>query len=104
MKIVKLLVEKRANINVYSISDDEKISTPLIEACQNNKFAVIKYLVENKADINDEMSISSLLLFNNGMTSFMTAVKKCELKIVKYLVDNGADIHATSIPLLLIDC
>ena len=58
--IVKLLVEKGANVNAYSVSYGDKESTPLIEACENNKFKIIEYLVKNKADVNDEMSISYL--------------------------------------------
>ena len=59
--IVKFLVEKGANVNAYSVRNNGKESTPLMEACEKNEFDLIAYLVKNKANVNDEMSISYLI-------------------------------------------
>ena len=61
LQVIRLLVEKGADVNAYSVSNGDKKSTPLMEACEKNKIDIIRYLVKNKADVNDEMSISYLI-------------------------------------------
>ena len=61
LSTIKLLVEKGADVNAYSLKNGDKESTPLMEACKKNIFKIITYLVKNKANVNDEMSISYLI-------------------------------------------
>ena len=82
---VKVLVENGENVN----GDKEDISwklislgaTPLFYAAASNRLDIVKYLVENGADIN---------LKGRG-TPLNVASYLNEYKIVEYLLENGAD-------------
>ncbi len=65
-------------------------SIPLIRACSSGKHEVIRYLVEQGADVNATNYCTQ--------TPFLIAVESCRrgdisLDIVKYLVNAGAEIH-----------
>ena len=50
---------------------------------ENGHLEVVKYLVENKANIHAKNDYALRLASGNG-----------HLEVVKYLVENGANIHA----------
>ena len=51
----------------------------------NNNLGMVKFLVEQGADIN--------LCKNNGDSPLVCAIMFCNLEIVKFLVEHGADIN-----------
>ena len=78
-KLIKLLLEKGANIN-----DQDKYGyTVLIWACiMNNNIEAIKLLIEKGADIN--------IQDKNGYTPLMYACKYNHTEIIELLLDKGA--------------
>jgi len=77
--IVKELIAKGVDINVK----DEVGSTPLHTAAFSGHFEIVKFLIENGADVNavnDEF----------GETPIFNAVAKGHIDIVKYLIEKGA--------------
>ena len=69
-------------------NEDEVISfqdkdNALIEASSGGHLDIVKYLVENGADIHAENDYALIWASNYG-----------HLEVVKYLVENGANIHA----------
>ena len=80
--VVKLYVEQGGNIEVnYSISR----WNALISASVKGKLEIVKYLVENKADIE--------AVETNGRTSFNLASMHNQVEILKYLVSKNVNIH-----------
>jgi len=83
MDYVKHLVENRkADVN----SVDKKLNTPLHVAADRGFFEIVKYLVEQGAEINAKNKHDS--------TPLLTALDSCypiSLKIARYLESKGAD-------------
>ncbi|XP_046838549.1 ankyrin-1-like isoform X2 [Vespa crabro] len=75
LSVVKLLIDKGANVNIT----DKSNSTPLHYA---NHLSIVKCLVENGADINAKNS--------EGNTPLHTAFN---FPIVEYLVEKGVDVN-----------
>ena len=71
---------------------DDLGAYPLFYACQRKHRNVIKYLLENGADIN-----AVNLLGNKNLTALHVACEVEDLESVKLLLDNGADIEAGNI-------
>lgn len=84
LSIIKAMVEKGANIKDLTEYDKDNVLTLAIS--EKYSFGVIKYLVDNGADVNYRIPYSSSVL--------MIACIYCDVKVVQYLIDNGADIHA----------
>jgi len=61
----------------------ETINQLLISACEKGNLKVIKFLIEEGANVNVERRRALII-----------SVRLGNLKIVKYLVKNGADFHA----------
>lgn len=80
MQMVKLLVEKKADLNVQ----DESGTTPLHENCfkfwRHKNLEMIKLLIDAKADIK--------IANNNNQTPFMAACKLHNFKLLNYLFQN----------------
>ena len=57
--------------------------TALVNASANGHFEIVKYLLQNGADVNATCKYKE--------TTLKVASKKGHLEIVKYLVENGAD-------------
>jgi len=104
--IVKYLVEHGADINKEigqerNKEDDGSLSfssvyilvhdgeTPLFEACRTGNEAIIKYLVEQGANINKEN--------RNGETPFFQTCRSGNEANIKYLVKNGTDVNRRNI-------
>jgi ankyrin repeat protein len=84
-EIVKLLIEKGANINVKYDLDNR----PLHIAIMNDKLDIFKLLIEKRADINAKNI--------NNVTPLHIASSKGKFEIVKLLIENRADINAKNI-------
>ncbi|WP_054849042.1 ankyrin repeat domain-containing protein [Vulcanisaeta sp. JCM 14467] len=76
------LIKAGANVNV---KDPTYGMTPLHYAVLGNRLDIVKYLIENGADINARD--------NTGKTPLHFAAKNGYLDIVKYLIENKADIN-----------
>ncbi len=76
LRVVKVLVEKRANINVKTSDGD----TPLMFAVNNNNFEMVKYLVEHGANVNVQN--------NDGDTPVQLAGKNKNREMVKFLIES----------------
>ena len=90
MAIVKLLVEKNADVNKRPILKNNKKNvshlwntTPLLLACRIKSFAIAKFLIEKGADVN--------LSDTSGYTCLMYSVDSPEF--CQYLIMNGAKIN-----------
>lgn len=79
---VKKLVELGVDINAGPIP-------PLIYAVRINNIKIVKYLLDNGANIN---SVEN----NNGNTALIWACFDGLLDTAKFLVENGADVNSTS--------
>ena len=88
LEIVKYLVEKKkADVNAQT---DSKADTSLHYASgglnANNNLELVKYLVDNKADVNSKNKDSDTPLHNSCRNN--------SFEIVNYLVDNKANLNA----------
>ena len=87
--IIKILLERGANINVKNENGSTALSTASQYTNDGSSIETIQLLLDNGAVINFQTI--------NGQTALMHAVTfsntTSSLKTVKYLLDNGADIH-----------
>lgn len=79
--LLKMLIEKGADINARSIED----ITPLHWACEENHREIAKLLIENKADVN----IADFY----GFTPLHVACESGHFRIARLLIENGANIN-----------
>ena len=103
MILVKLSLEKGADIHVNN-------NEPLKVAGKNGHFNIIKFLVENGANVQDDVLGSAIWRGNLDIVKYLVnhgadvherndltlawASSSGNLNIVKYLLDHGVDIHA----------
>ncbi|MEI0697330.1 ankyrin repeat domain-containing protein [Brachyspira intermedia] len=73
IKIVRLLIDSGADINLKNIAD----VTVLILASMNNHLEIVKYLVENGADIN--------VKDKKGRTALRYAVENGHSEVAEFL-------------------
>ena len=78
-------MSKGANVNSTTKSN----STALRAACFDGHFEIVKFLVENSADIE--------IANRHGHTCLMIACYKGHLQIAKYLISKGADLNRKSV-------
>ena len=64
----------------------KKDKKALLLASENGHFGMVKYLLENGADINSKDKDSN--------TALVFSSENGNLEIVKYLVENGADVNS----------
>lgn len=76
-ELFKYLVSAGIDINVFT----SEFSTPLISFIYERNFEMVKYLVENGANVNWPYSLP-----------IIWAVKTCNLDIVRYLVEKDASV------------
>ena len=72
LKGVQVALEQGADIHTYN-------TNPLIDACNNDNFDIIKLLIENGADIS-----------NMNRTLLSTCINANNYEMVKFLLENGA--------------
>ena len=80
--IVKLLLEKGANVNAKSIHG----YTALTAASRNGHADIVKLLIDSGADVNAKEI--------EGATALMAASWAGHADVVRLLLDNGADVNA----------
>ena len=71
-------------------ANNSKGTTPLNEAVRNGQFVVVKFLLNNKADIEGKA--------NSGYTPLLSACQWGEKDMVELLISRGADVNAKSKP------
>jgi len=81
-----LVEEEGADVNVQKIHKNR--ATPLFIAVLKKNLKIVKFLVENGADINKKTV--------SGNTILMVAIAFRDLEIVKFLLEKGADISEKS--------
>ena len=84
-KIVKLLIEKGADVNIKGYSD----VTPIMSASIGGNLEIVRLLYESGANIN--------AIEKTDMDALMFASQSGHFEMVKYLLKNGADIHIRDI-------
>lgn len=82
VKTARELVAAGANVNEGLDSDGR---TPLIDAARFNKKDAVRFLLENKADVNKAS--------DNGWTPLHWVVSQGKLSMLKTLVEAGADLN-----------
>ncbi len=88
------------NFDIYLDHQNDFGKTPLFYAVQYNNIDVVRYLVENGADINHKYYRSIdidqyIYKIKRGRRSvFMHAVMHSDIEIIKYLANNGAFVKA----------
>src|SRR5207237_6223691 len=87
LKEVIRLIKAGADVNYR----DDLGAHPLLYACQRKHINVMKYLLENGADVN------AMNLHKNSLTALHVACIGEDLESVKLLLDSGADIEAENI-------
>jgi ankyrin repeat protein len=119
-KVVKLLLEAGADINIRNKDDfypDEINDTPLITSVRKYSLNITNLLLKNKANVNLKNKFGNTALWyavdkdskkfaeslikaganlniknNKGWTVLMNAVYKNKLEMVKLLLENGANV------------
>ncbi|MBO4707914.1 MAG: ankyrin repeat domain-containing protein [Elusimicrobiaceae bacterium] len=81
LKVVKLLIDKGADINIQN----EAGSTALMKAAYKGYFEIVKLLIDKGAKIN--------LKERHGATALIKGVAQGYTEIVKLLLDKGADVN-----------
>ena len=84
---------KTALTNGADINYNGNQTTPLVTAINSKNLEMLKYLVDNGADVN--MKFYWRAYEQHKMIPILCAIDKRDLKVVKYLVEKGADINAT---------
>ena len=82
---VKKLLDKGANSR-FAKKDEYLIYDALFVAIEKHHLPIVKYLVENKSDINQ-------IYTEEGLTPIGLACKIGDKKIVSYLIKQGADVN-----------
>ncbi|MFW5827586.1 MAG: ankyrin repeat domain-containing protein [Alkalispirochaeta sp.] len=86
MEIVRYLVEEaEADVNATTPESRGEV-TPLRYAISNEDYEMVRYLVQNGADVNKANRA--------GWTPIMTAARTGNREIIGYLLDQGADLEA----------
>ncbi len=81
---------KGADINVKDAADQ----TPLMYASETGRLEIVKYLVENGADVNAK----SFNKITRG-TALIYASSNNRVDVMNYLLDHGANINETTDPM-----
>ncbi|AVP87217.1 hypothetical protein phytr_2610 [Candidatus Phycorickettsia trachydisci] len=95
LEMIKSSLEKGIDPNIrvtyLETGNTAPKATPLCQAAMFGHKDVVKYLVENGAEVNYKFST------NYQLYPLHVAAENGHLEIVKYLVQNGADIHTKSV-------
>jgi len=88
-----LIVQKLLSIGADINADDLQGHTPLIVACNENNYMMVKFLVENGANVNYQNEYDESKCYSGPLRLFplYAAVKHNNCDIVKYLLSKNAD-------------
>lgn len=86
LNVVRTLISKH---NAYVNSTTKTKSTPLRAACYDGHLDIVKFLIENGADIE--------IANRHGHTCLMIACYKGHLEIARFLIECGADVNRKSV-------
>lgn len=81
IKLVKLLIDHKANVNANGI-----YGTPLNTAVHSENLEIVRYLIQNKADVNLGDTVENL-------TPLMLAVQIGNFEIIEALLDANAEVN-----------
>jgi len=86
--------ELRKNIKEgYSVNSiGEYASTPLHYACREGNFEMVKFLIDNGADVNSKNNYSTIYPIFDVITSINN--QKNSFEILQLLISKGADINS----------
>jgi ankyrin repeat protein len=84
-KVTKLITEGKIDVNIKHPDDYCYADTPLLCACAYKKIEIIKFLIENGANLNDKD-------LEEGNTVLIHAFP--DIDTVRLLIDNGADVNS----------
>lgn len=87
-KVRKLLKEDKVNPNVGAVEPELRKKTPLHIAVENKDLAMIKLLIEYKANVNAKDT--------TGLMPIHIAIKLQDKKIVGYLLEQDIDLNQES--------
>ena len=75
------------SISLLFAEEHDPISSPLYLAVENDNLVLVKFLIENGANVNSEVGEKNPLYL---------AAERNNLEIIKFLIKNGANINVTS--------
>ena len=84
LEIAQLLFLHGGKVDMKSSKNDV---TPLLPACQENSFDIVKFFVENGANANQKYKVAG------NQTPIRFACKTGNIELVEYLINNGAKIE-----------
>lgn len=92
-----LLASRHDNVEIvkmiynygFPIIDRNNLYSPLIVACSNGSYEIVRFLLDNGAGLNQINS-------NNGVTPLMYAVMNGKVETVKLLLEYGVDKNTKS--------
>jgi len=103
IKMVGIALKNGADINAHNPDPGSKevtIVSPLHVAIKTGNLEMVKFLISNKSEINDQISsetplVHAINIFSGNGYEFELYHVKQEgyLKIIEYLLNNGADVN-----------
>ncbi len=92
LNLVKSAIKNKGNPNGFN-QNDVPTTTVFLKAVSLGRLEVVKYLLDNGADINQQMPMN---LVSYKYTGLMLAVRNKDTAIVKLLINRGADVNSES--------
>ncbi|XP_071095704.1 uncharacterized protein [Haliotis cracherodii] len=93
--IVRLLIEKGADVSAAAADDDDDCYTALHLACKNGHVDIVRLLIEKGADVS-AAAAAVAADDDDGYTALHLACKNGHIDIVRLLIEKGADVSAAA--------
>ncbi|OUM70599.1 hypothetical protein PIROE2DRAFT_33417, partial [Piromyces sp. E2] len=94
--VIKFLIEHGVDLNDWKYFNNyNNIKIPLINAIKTDNESIVKYLIENGADVNINYPVNKCdcSCSYDYATPLIIAIKTENEPIVKYLIEHGADVN-----------